>query len=548
MLDMISNGFRAVREKLSGVTTLNEENLQDVLNEVRRSFLNADVEYDVTQNFLSTVKEKAIGQIIRTSAEVSKGGETQKVRIGPAERFIQICHHELQALMAAPGHAITFAKRPKITVIMMVGLQGAGKTTSTAKLARWLSKEGHRPLLVGADTQRPAAIDQLRTLSERLTAQGVKNSFFSVPGGLPVEICKKSLDVAKQQKCDVVLLDTAGRLAIDEALMQELVNIKQATQPHNCLLVVDGMMGQESVNTAKAFHERLALTGVVLSKMDGDARGGAALSIRAATGVPVRFMGLGEAIERFEEFRADGMAGRILGFGDVTALMRDLEGVIDPRKAEADARRLMRGQFSFDDFLEQTRMIQKMGPLKDVMTKMPGFSQLPAGINIDEKEIQRVQAMVESMTKRERNEPELFVEHPTRVHRVAKGSGTPDAQVIELIKRFAMMRSLMGTIGSQAGMLSKIPGMKQLAMAKQLRNAVQFQGLEDNPMLASLANELLEASVMEGGLGGLHAQGSGPHSITGTVIKSAAQRAAERNKKKNARKAQKEARKKSRRH
>lgn len=490
MFEALSKGFRAAKNRLSGVTELTEENIEQALRDVRLSLLEADVEFNVVKRFLARVKEKAIGEIHQRSAEV----RGKKVTIGPGEIFIKICQDELVDLMKADGEPITFAEAPAITGIMMVGLQGAGKTTTAGKLARYLEKAGRRPLLVAADVQRPGAVEQLKVLGERLNLP-----VFHVPDARPVDICQKAANYARTLKCDTIIYDTAGRLAIDEALMQELVDIKAKTRPQNILLVIDAMIGQDSVKTAASFHERVGLTGVVLTKLDGDARGGAALSVRDVTGAPIRFAGIGESLDKLEPFRPEGMASRILGFGDIVGLMQDFQQVVDEDKAERDAKKLLEGKFSLDDFLEQITMLQRMGPLQDMFEKLPFFSDsVPEGFKIDDKELVRIKAMVSSMTKQERKRPELFAKEPTRMRRVARGSGHTEKDIAELLQRFAFMQKMIGSIGQQAGFLQKLPGMKQLAMARRLRDAVSTGGLE-NPMMSNLASELLEAAVAEGG-------------------------------------------------
>jgi signal recognition particle subunit SRP54 len=495
MFDALSKGFRSAKNRLAGVTELTEENIDQALRDVRLSLLEADVEFNVVKRFLATVKEKAVGEAVKATALV-KG---KKVAIGPSELFIKICQDELVALMNADGDAILYAPKPAVTGLMMVGLQGSGKTTTAAKLARYVEKQGKRPLLVAADMQRPGAVEQLKVLGERLELP-----VFALENATPLEICFRAQAEARKLKCDLIIYDTAGRLAIDEELMDELSQIKARVRPQNVLLVVDAMIGQDSVRTAAAFHDRLGLTGVVLTKLDGDARGGAALSVKEVTGAPIRFAGVGEALDRLEEFRADGMASRILGFGDIVGLMKDFEEVVDEDKAERDAQRMLKGQFTFDDFLEQLGMLQQMGPLQDMMEKLPFFSEsMPEGFQVNEKELDRIKAIVSSMTRAERRTPKLFVDQPNRVRRVDKGSGRTDREVADLLQRFGFMQSLMGTIGKQAGMLQRLPGMKQLAMANRLRDAVRTGGLEHNPMMANLADSLLEAAVAGGPGGGM---------------------------------------------
>ncbi|MGB5703020.1 MAG: signal recognition particle protein [Polyangiales bacterium] len=526
MFETLTKGFRNARNRLAGVTELSEENIDQALRDVRLSLLEADVELGVTKAFLARVKDKAIGQVVDTAAK-SKG---RKVKVGPAEQFVKICQDELESMMSFEGEPVEFAKKPKPTGIMMVGLQGSGKTTTSAKLARLLEKaNARRPLLVAADVARPGAIEQLQVLGEQIDVP-----VFSIPGGIPLEICKRGLAHAKSLKCDTIIYDTAGRLAIDEPLMKELDDIRNAVDPQNVFLVVDAMIGQDSVKTAKSFHDLLGLSGVILTKLDGDARGGAAISIKNVTGTAVKFVGTGETLEQLEEFRAEGMASRILGMGDVVGLMKDFEDVVDEKKAEQDAKRMLRGQFTLDDFLEQLQTLQSMGPLQDLLDKVPFFADsMPEGFQVDEREIGQIKAIVSSMTRQERAEAELFQKQPTRLVRVAKGSGTAEKQVAEILQRFAFMKQMMGSIGSQAGMLGKIPGMKQLATANRLRDAVKTGGFEGNPMMSNLADQLLEAAVAEQG-------GFGPGGV-------APKRIVNKGKKKSKRKMQKKSRRKSRR-
>ncbi len=528
MFETLTKGFRNARNRLQGVTELTEENIDQALRDVRLSLLEADVEFGVVKHFLARVKEQALGTEVQT--RISHGAK--KLKIGAAEAFIKICQDELERMMSFEGEAVELAKKPHPTGVMVVGLQGSGKTTTAAKLARLLEKEHDRkPLLVAADVQRPGAIEQLQVLGQQIDVP-----VFAIPGGRPVDICERAIAQARKLKRDTIIYDTAGRLAIDEPLMEELSEIKRRVKPNNIFLVVDAMIGQDSVKTAKSFHDRLGLSGVVLTKLDGDARGGAALSVKQVTGAPVKFAGMGETLDKLETFRPDGMAGRILGFGDVVGLMKDFEGVVDEKKAEEDAKRMLQGQFTLDDFLEQIETIQQMGPLQDIFEKLPFFADsVPEGFQVDDKELVRTKAIVSSMTKAERRQVELFQKQPKRLQRVAKGSGRTDREVAELIQRFVMMRQLMGSIGDQAGMLSRMPGMKQLATARRLKDAVRTGGLEHNPMMANLADQLLEAAVAGEGPGfGANAQNS------------ARRRPADRDKKKSRRKMQKKSRRKGR--
>ncbi|HTM46782.1 MAG TPA: signal recognition particle protein, partial [Polyangiaceae bacterium] len=464
MFDALKKGFREAQNRLSGLSELTAENIAPALHEVRQSLLEADVELGVVKAFLARVQEKALGQTVRVA--VKHAGQSH--RISAADQFVKACHDELTAMMHSDeDQAIRFAESG-LTQIMMVGLQGSGKTTTSAKLARRLSGD-HKVLLVAADMQRPAAVEQLQVLGEQI---GVP--VFNLPGEMPLTICEKARAHARQLGCDTIIYDTAGRLAIDEPLMQELGAIRGAVHPENVFLVVDAMMGQDAVRTAKAFNERLQISGVILTKLDGDARGGAAVSVKEVTGAPVVFAGVGETTDKLEPFRAEGMVGRILGMGDVVGLIQDFEQVVDQKKAEEDARRMLSGQFSLDDFLEQIRMIQRMGSLKDLVEKVPGLSNMmPPGVDLDERELVRIEAMIQSMTLTERDDPHTLVREPSRVRRIAKGSGTPEPAVQELVQKFLFMKQMMEGFGGDGGMLGRMPGMKNLAMARNMRRAMK---------------------------------------------------------------------------
>lgn len=467
MFDTLSRGFRQAKNRLAGLTELTDSNIEAALREVRLSLLEADVEMGVVKAFLARVKEKAIGQTLQSRVKTDAGTHA----VSASDIFVKICHDELVELMEHEGAPVKFAASGP-TGIMMVGLQGSGKTTSTAKLAKWLDKQGKKPLLVAADMQRPAAVEQLKVLGEQLGFP-----VFNIPGASPVDICAQAKGEAKKLGRDVILYDTAGRLAIDEPLMQELADVKAKTQPDNILLVIDAMIGQDAVKTSRSFNERLGISGVILTKLDGDARGGAALSVKQTTGAPVLFSGMGETLDKLEEFRAEGMASRILGMGDVVGLMQNFEEVVDQKKAEKDAERMLSGEFTLEDFLEHVRMIQKMGSLKDLVDKLPLGGMFPGGlpqdVNLDDKELVRIEAIIQSMTRFERKDPYALVREPTRVARIAKGSGTTEQAVGELVQKFLFMRQMMSGLGQNMGMLGKIPGMKQMAMA---RNAKKMMG------------------------------------------------------------------------
>jgi len=459
MFDTLYNGFKSAKAKLTGKTTLDESNIKDALREVRLSLLEADVEFGVVKQFLAKVQEKAAGELVHLRAK--KDGK--KVGVSPADHFINICHDELVELMGPVDTSIAFKKGSAISSIMMVGLQGAGKTTTTGKIARKLQKEGHKPLLVAADIYRPAAIDQLQVLGRQLDIP-----VFSVPGMSPPDLCEAALKEAKAGKHDVVIFDTAGRLTIDDALMQELDQVKARTKPDNIFLVLDAMTGQDAVRTAKTFDDRLNLSGVVMTKLDGDARGGAALSVKAVTGKPIKFLGIGESLDKLEEFRPEGLAGRILGFGDVVGLVKDFEEVVDEQKAEEDARKILSGNFNMLTFLEQIRTIKKMGSLKDILEKMPFFKDSMPGADLDDKQLDKVEAVICSMTKKEKLHPELL-SNASRLRRISQGSGTTLIDVRNIVNRFYSMRNMMKKVGKQPGLLANLPGFKQLNMLKQLR-------------------------------------------------------------------------------
>src|SRR5580693_7316342 len=419
MFDALAKGFKSARNRLAGLTELTEQNVDSALREVRLSLLEADVELGVVKAFLARVKEKALGEVVRVKAKRNDG---QTVTVSAGDQFTKICYDELVEFMSAGDTpAIQWADKGP-TGIMMVGLQGSGKTTTCAKLARYLEKQGKKPLLVAADMQRPAAVDQLKVLGEQ-----IKIPVFNLPGESPVAICAAARAEAKKLGRDVIVYDTAGRLAIDEPLMEELGEIKSKTSPDNIFLVVDAMIGQDAVKTSRAFHDRLAVSGVILTKLDGDARGGAALSIKEVTGAPVVFAGMGETTDKLEPYRAEGMASRILGMGDVVGLMQDFEDVIDQKQAEEDAARLLTGDFTLEDFLSQVRMIQKMGSLKDLVDKLPIGNMfpggLPEGVNLDDRELVRIEAIIQSMTRFEKSDPYVLIREPGRVTRISKGSG-----------------------------------------------------------------------------------------------------------------------------
>ena len=451
MLEIVSKGFANARAAISGNTTLTEDNVRTAVRAIRVSLLEADVALEVVRAFLARVQERAVGEVVQTQATVAG----KKRRVGPEEHFTRICYEELVSLMG-PEQKVPIVYRRPLTVVMLVGLQGVGKTTTCGKLAKYLVGEGRRPLLVGADVVRPAAQEQLRVLAEKLKVQS-----FAPTGLSPTALCEAALGEARQRNCDVVVLDTAGRLAIDDALMAELADIRGACQPQEVLLVTDAMAGQDSVRTAKAFDDRLELTGLIMTKLDGDARGGAALSMKQVLNRPIKFLGTGEGLGALERFRPEGLASRILGMGDLVGLMQDFEQVVDEKKAEADAKKMLRGQFTLDDFLVQLGHLQKLGPMKDLVAKLPMMGN--AAPQVDEKTFTSMRAIIQSMTTAERQAPHTI--DKGRVQRIARGAGRKEDEVRGLLKRFKMMQQMMAQLRGGPGMLGKMPGLKQLARA-----------------------------------------------------------------------------------
>ena len=439
MFDSLSDRLESVFKKLRGHGRLDEGNIQEGLREVRLALLEADVNFKVVKDFVERVKARALGQDVLGS-------------LTPGQQVIKIVHEELIELLGGESYALDFKGKPPY-VIMMAGLQGSGKTTSAAKLALYLRRQKYQPYLVPADVYRPAAIDQLTKLGSEL---GVP-VYPSTVEMNPVDICAAAMREAELKGCSVIILDTAGRLHIDELLMQELVGIKEKCRPHEILFVADAMTGQDAVTVAEKFNEVLDITGVVLTKMDGDARGGAALSIKSITGKPLKFVGMGERLSELEVFHPDRIASRILGMGDVLTLIEKAQATIDAKEAEALEKKFKKAEFDLEDFRTQMRRIKKLGSLEGIMKLIPGMGQIRKqlqDVQMPEKELARVEAMINSMTMAERHDPKII--NPSRKQRIAKGSGVTVTEVNQLLKNFEQMQKMMKKM-----MGGKMPAMPQ---------------------------------------------------------------------------------------
>ena len=447
----LSDRLQATFKKLRGHGKLTEDDVNEAMREVRMALLEADVNFKVVKQFIKTVKERAIGQ---DSLET----------LTPAQVVIKIVDEELTKLMGGTQSRLNISPKPP-TVIMMVGLQGAGKTTSAGKLGLALKKQGKRPLLVAADIYRPAAITQLQVLGKQLDIP-----VFSMEQGTDaVTIAKSSIGYSQSHACDVVIIDTAGRLQIDEKLMQELRDIKSEVHPHEILLVVDAMTGQESVNVAQAFNDALGLDGVVMTKLDGDARGGAALSVKAVTGVPIKFIGLGEKLEPLEPFHPDRMASRILGMGDVLSLVEKAQATFDMEEAKKMEKKLRKDEFTLDDFLAQMQQVKKLGSLDNILGLIPGMGGLKkqlAGqdIDLDGKEMRQIEAIIKSMTPKER--ANITIINGSRRKRIAMGSGTRVQDVNKLLKQFGEMKKMMKKMKKMQKGKKGLPNLGGLGLPK----------------------------------------------------------------------------------
>ncbi len=422
MFENLSSKIEQAIKRIRGQAKITEENIEEGLREVRRALLDADVNFNVAKKFIEDVREKALGQEVKGS-------------LTPGQVIVKIIYDELVVLMGSSKIDITMSNQSP-TVIMVAGLQGSGKTTFCGKLARYLKKKGKQPLLVAGDIYRPAAIDQLKLLATQINIP-----VFSVDGIDPVKLAEQSIDYAKRYARDVVIIDTAGRLSIDKEMMQEVANIKAKVTPHEILFVCDAMTGQDAVNTAKAFNERLSFNGVVLTKMDGDTRGGAALSIRSVVEKPIKFISMGEKLENLEQFHPERIASRILGMGDVLTLVEKAQQQFDEQEAKVLEDKIRKNEFSLEDFLQQLRQIKKMGSLRDLLGMLPGMDKALRNVQIDDRAFSRVEAIILSMTKEERHNPKII--NGSRRRRIAVGSGTQVQDINRLLKQFEEMQRMM---------------------------------------------------------------------------------------------------------
>lgn len=423
MFENLSDRLQGIAHKIKGYGKITEDNISEMMREIRLSLLEADVNYKVVKEFTNNVKEKALGE------EVNKS-------LNPGDLFVKIVRDELQELLGGDSAPLTIDKKPTIT--MLVGLQGSGKTTTNGKLANFLRKKhGKKPLLVACDVYRPAAIDQLIQIGKELNIP-----VYSEGKGNPVEIAKNALKYANDNGCDYILIDTAGRLHIDKTLMDELKNISEVIKPHETLLVIDSMMGQDAINVITGFNDALNLTGVILTKLDGDTRGGVALSVRHLTNIPIKFIGVSEKMDGLTEFHPDRMANRIIGMGDVISLVEKVQDEIDEKEAEKAAKKMMKGNFDLEDFLNQLNQIKKLGPLENLIKMIPGAKKMGiADAKIDPKQMAHIEAIVLSMTPEERKNPDII--KASRKQRIAKGCGLTVTDVNKLLNQFEEMKKMM---------------------------------------------------------------------------------------------------------
>ena len=464
MFDSLSSRLDGIAKRLRGKGRLTEADVDEVMREIRTALLEADVNVQVVRAVTNRIREHAIGA-------------TKSKALDPGQQVIKAVHDELIRILGGEALRIGYAAKPP-TVVLMAGLQGSGKTTNSAKLASWFKSQGHQPLLVGADLQRPAAVEQLRTLGAQIDVP-----VWSQPTN-PVQVAADGLEEARRLGRDVLIVDTAGRLSIDTELMQQVREISEAISPDYTFLVIDAMTGQDAVQTASAFHETLAIDGVIMSKLDGDARGGAALSVKEVIGRPIAFASTGERIDAFEQFHPDRMAGRILGMGDMLTLIEQAEQAFEKEQAEEAAARLMGGQFTFDDFLEQMQALKKMGPLSGVLGMMPGMPKELKNAEIGDDDLKPVEAIIYSMTREERARPEII--NGSRRARIATGSGTSVAEVNRLVKQFSEMQKMMKKMGGGG-----VPGGRKARRASK--------GMKGNPFAGGAMPDMGDLESMLGG-------------------------------------------------
>jgi signal recognition particle subunit SRP54 len=492
MFDRLTDSFNGLFRKLSGKDAISESNVQDAMSDVRTALLDADVHLDVVNSFSDQVLKDAIGQKVVQSLE-------------PGQQMISIVHKRLVELLGGQvqetkdeftGLPIPLPKQinpdaliqraaPPPTIVMMCGLQGSGKTTTCGKLAAYLKKRGRSVMLAACDLQRPAAVEQLRTIAEQVksdTSGGSPVHFYAEPDkcaeygkavGVAVQVAQRALASARQAGVDTLIIDTAGRLHINEELMGELGSVKRSLAPHHVFLVVDAMTGQDAVNSAKAFHERLTVDGVILSKYDSDTRGGAALSVRHVTGAPIKFVGTGEKLDAIEEFHADRVAGRILGMGDIVSLVEKAQQEVDEEEVKTVQQRMEKGELTMDDFLKQMKTLRRMGPMKQLLGLLPGVGSMIKDVNIDDKQLDKVEAMISSMTMEERSQPHVI--NNSRKKRISHGSATKQEEVGQLVRQFEMVgkvtRQLAGMnkqdrAATMAAMNPGVPGMRLPGMGR----------------------------------------------------------------------------------
>ena len=435
MFDALSKRLEAIFDRLRGRGALTEENVQEALREVRVALLEADVHFRVVKSFIEQVRQRALGQDVLKS-------------LTPGQQVVKVVHDEMVSLLGGSGHRLALASRPP-TVILVMGLQGSGKTTTVGKLGRYFQREGYHPLLVSADTHRPAAVEQLRTLGRQLNLPVVGD-----PAQVPDRICEEARELARERGLNPLLVDTAGRLHVDEAMLEELRRLRRAVEPHHVLLVADAMTGQDAVTMAERFAQAVGIDGVILTKLDGDSRGGAALSLRAVTGKPIVFIGVGEKPDALEPFHPERLASRILGMGDIVSLVEKVQATVDRTEAEALARKLREDSFTLEDFAAQLRQVRKMGPLDQLLEMLPFGQGAATEGELDASELTRFEAIISSMTPEERQSPQII--NGSRRTRIARGSGTSVQDVNRLLKQHAQLRRMMKELKKMQGRGGKL--------------------------------------------------------------------------------------------